>query len=166
MSKHSTGSDRIGLKAIGILKLISGTTALAAGIGLFGVINHDPAKSAERLIEHFGLDPQNHLIHALLAKLTGIDPKQLRAVAAGTFFYAALHAVEGAGLIMGFHWAEYLVVFATGSLVPFEIYEIARKPTLLRIGLLILNLAIVAYLIYALRSDRKKRLAESNPPPA
>jgi uncharacterized membrane protein (DUF2068 family) len=154
----------MGLKAIGILKLISGVTALAAGIGLFGVLHHDPAKSAERLIEHFGLDPQNHLIHTVLARLTGIDPKQLRALAVGTFFYATLHAVEGTGLILGYHWAEYLVVFATGSLVPFEIYEIYRKPTALRFTLLVVNLAIVAYLIYALRADHKKRQAEANQP--
>jgi uncharacterized membrane protein (DUF2068 family) len=149
---------------IGILKLISGVTAFAAGIGFFEFFQHDPGKTAERMIEHFGLDPQNHLIHSLLSWLTGVDPKQLRAVAAGTFFYATLHMVEGTGLIMGYHWAEYLVVFATGSLVPFEIYEIARKPTALRVALLIVNLLIVAYLIYALRADRKKRQAEQSSP--
>jgi uncharacterized membrane protein (DUF2068 family) len=150
------------LEAIGVLKLISGASALAAGIGLFGFMNHDPAKGAERLIEHFGLDPQNYIIHEVLSKLTGIQPKQLRALAVGTFFYATLHVIEGTGLIMGYHWAEYLVVVATGSLVPFEIYEISRKPTLLRVGLLVVNLGIVAYLIYALRSDRKKRLAAAD----
>jgi uncharacterized membrane protein (DUF2068 family) len=162
--QHADDSERGPLKAIGLLKLISGFTALAAGIGLFGYAKQDPAQGAERLIEHFGLDPQNHLIHGLLSKLTGVSPKQLRTLAIGTFFYATLHMIEGTGLIMGLHWAEYLVVFATGSLVPFEVYEIFRKPTPLRFALLLANLAIVAYLIYALRADHKKRLAKSRAP--
>ena len=93
----------------------------------------------------------------MISRITGIDRTHLRALEVGTFFYAALHTVEGIGLILGYHWAEYLVIVATGSLIPFEIYEIARKFTLVRVALFIVNIAIVIYLIIILRKDRRER---------
>ena len=91
----------------------------------------------------------------------GVDPAHLRAIEFGTFFYAALHTVEGLGLILGYHWAEYLVIVATGSLIPFEIYEIARKLSPIRVALFGVNVAIVIYLIFVLRKDRRERVRES-----
>src|SRR5205085_1697695 len=81
----------------------------------------------------------------------------LRAIEAGTFFYAALHLVEGIGLILRRHWAEYLVIVATSSLIPFEVYEIYRKPTALRVSLFVLNVGIVIYLIATLRKEHRAR---------
>jgi uncharacterized membrane protein (DUF2068 family) len=150
-----------GLKVIGVLKLISGVTALAVGIGVFRFLGHDPGPKADRIITHLGLDPNNHYIHAAVSGITGIDRTHLRAIEFGTFFYAALHTVEGIGLILGYHWAEYLVIVATGSLIPFEIYEIYRKFTVLRISLFLLNVAIVIYLIFTLRKDRRERARDS-----
>ena len=40
---------------------------------------------------------------------------------------------------------------ATGSFVPFEIYELARRLSPSRLAALVLNLAVVVYLIYHLR---------------
>jgi uncharacterized membrane protein (DUF2068 family) len=150
-----------GLKVIGVLKLISGATALLVGVGVFHFLGHDPGPHAERIITHLGLDPNNRIIHGAISRITGIDRAQLRTLEIGTFFYAALHTVEGIGLILGYHWAEYLVIVATGSLVPFEIYEIARKLSLIRVTLFVVNVAIVIYLIAVLRKDRRARAADS-----
>jgi uncharacterized membrane protein (DUF2068 family) len=157
----ATRPRHAGLKVIGILKLISGATALLVGLGVFRFLGHDPGPRAERIVNHLGLDPHNYVIHEVISRITGIDRAQLRALEAGTYFYAALHTVEGTGLILGYHWAEYLVIVATGSLIPFEIYEIARKFTLVRVALLIINVAIVIYLIITLRKDRRARSADS-----
>jgi uncharacterized membrane protein (DUF2068 family) len=150
-----------GLKVIGVLKLISGVTALAVGIGVLRFLGHDPGPQADRIITHLGLDPNNHYIHEAVSGITGIDRTHLRAIEFGTFFYAALHTVEGLGLILGYHWAEYLVIVATGSLIPFEIYEIYRKFTAIRVVLFLLNVAIVIYLIITLRKDRRERARDS-----
>ena len=50
---------------------------------------------------------------------------------------------------------------ATGSLIPFEIYEIARKLSPVRIALFVVNVAIVIYLIVTLRKDRRQRARDS-----
>jgi uncharacterized membrane protein (DUF2068 family) len=150
-----------GFKVIGTLKLISGALALAVGIGVVRFLDHDPAPRAERVVSHLGLDPHNHLIHSLISRLTGIDRAHLRAIQAGTFFYALLHLVEGIGLILGRDWAGYLVIVATSSLIPFEIYEIVRRLSLLRVSLLVLNVGIVIYLIVTLRREHRARQALS-----
>ncbi len=159
--KNPAKPGYLGFEVIGILKLVSGVMALAVGIGVFRFLGHDPGPAAERIITHLGLDPQNHVIHAVLSGITGIDKTHLRALEAGTFFYALLHMIEGTGLILRKDWAGYLVIVATGSLVPFEIYEIVRKVSFLRIAVLLVNIGIVIYLIVTLRKEHQARTAHT-----
>jgi uncharacterized membrane protein (DUF2068 family) len=150
-------SGYYGFKVIGVLKLLSGLIALAVGMGSARFLAQDPQPKLERAVTHLGLDPQNQMIHAVISKLTGIDRTHLRAIAAGTFFYAILHLIEGIGLFLEQAWAGYLVVIATSTLIPFEIYEIAMKPTPLRFALFIVNVGIVVYLIVTIRKEHKNR---------
>ena len=103
------------------------------------------------------------VIHALISKITGIDRTHLRAVQAGTFCYAFLHVVEAIGLFMGKDWAGYLVIVATSSLIPLELYELAKKFTALRVTFLILNIAIVIYLIMTLRTEHASQQCGATP---
>ena len=66
--------------------------------------------------------------------------------------YASLEGAEGVGLAMHKRWAEYLTVVGSGLLIPYEILEVIRHVSLLKVGALLLNVAVVAYLAY------KKRL--------
>lgn len=157
---HPHRRRHTGLKVIGVLKLISGVTALAVGLGVFRYLGQNPGPLAERAVSHLGLDPNNRVIHEVVSRITGIDRKHLRAIEFGTFFYAVLHSVEGLGLVLGYHWAEYLVIVATGSLVPFEIYEMARKFTAIRFGLFLANVAIVVYLVWMLTRQHRERSGE------
>lgn len=65
--------------------------------------------------------------------------------------YAVLEGTEGIGLAMRRRWAEYLTVIATGILIPYEAYEVVLRPTLFKVGALLLNLAVVGYLAYRKR---------------
>jgi len=59
--------------------------------------------------------------------------------------------VEGVGLWLEFTWAAYLTVVSTSLLLPFELYETIEQVSILRIGVLLLNLVIVLYLISQLK---------------
>jgi len=72
-------------------------------------------------------------------------------VAVGAIAYALLEGTEGVGLAMRRRWAEYLTVIATGVLIPYEAYEVVHRVTLFKAGALLLNLAVVAYLVYRKR---------------
>ena len=71
------------------------------------------------------------------------------------FAYAGLFGVEGVGLWLGKRWAEFLTVIATGSFIPFETYEMVRKFNAVRITALVLNVAVVIYLIYRIRANHR-----------
>ena len=65
--------------------------------------------------------------------------------------YAGMLLVEGIGLWLEFTWAAYLTVVSTSLLLPFELYEVIEQVSILRVGVLLLNLVIVLYLVSQLR---------------
>jgi uncharacterized membrane protein (DUF2068 family) len=69
----------------------------------------------------------------------------------------AVSLLEGWALYHGHWWGPWLVVVATGSLLPFEVVAIARKPHAVRVVLFLVNLAIVVYLVRKARRERHER---------
>jgi uncharacterized membrane protein (DUF2068 family) len=88
--------------------------------------------------------------------LSILDDKRLKELSIGTFFYSALFMTEGIGLSLGKRWAEYLTVVSTASLLPIELYEIAKHTTIGKLVALVINVAVVAYLIFELRRFPKR----------
>ena len=151
-SRHKK-HDR-GLWLIALFKLVKAALLLIVAIGALKLIHDDVAETVARWVSAIRIDPDNRFIHRLFVKLAQIDDRKLEAISAGSFFYAALLAVEGIGLWMEKRWAEYLTVIATASFIPLEIYEIIERRTLTRFLLLTFNIAVVIYLIKKLR-ERK-----------
>jgi uncharacterized membrane protein (DUF2068 family) len=147
----------LGFRIIGALKLTTGLLLFAVWFGMFRLFKHDVADELEWAIGHLRLDPDNRLFHMAVGWISGLDREHLRAIEAGTFFYALLHVVEGTGLILERHWAGYLTIIATSSLIPFEGYEIIRKVNLLKILVLAVNLGFVVYLAVKLRQEHSAR---------
>ena len=54
-------------------------------------------------------------------------------------------------LILRRRWAEYLTIITTGGLLPLEVYEINKHITWIKIGVLLVNIAIVVYLVARVR---------------
>ena len=48
-------------------------------------------------------------------------------------------------------WGEYLTVVATSVFLPWEIYEVTEKITVIRVGALIINIAAVIWLLWSKR---------------
>ena len=74
--------------------------------------------------------------------------------------------VEAWALIRGHWWGPWLVVVATGSLLPFEIVAMLRQIHVSRVVLFVLNVAIVGYLARkAVREQRERasKLSQSGP---
>lgn len=134
-----------------MFKLAKGLLLLAVGIGAIKLLHKDLSELAANWITAIRVDPDNRLIHGLITKLGLMDDRKLEELSIGSFFYSALLLTEGAGLWMKKRWAEYLTIIATCSLVPLEIYEIAKRVTFTRIGILLFNAAIVWYLFIQLR---------------
>ena len=90
-------------------------------------------------------------LSVLLSKLQLVHSKELKELSALGAGYAALFLTEGTGLLFRKHWAEWLTIVATSSLMPIEVYELFKKFTAVRLVALLINAALVLYLIYLVR---------------
>ena len=86
-----------------------------------------------------------------LQRLFAVSIRNLYLVGAAIAAYAALEGVEAVGLWLGRRWAEYLTFVATVVFVPYEIHELTKSVTALKVLALVINLAIVAYLLFSKR---------------
>lgn len=146
--EHKRGEAIIWI--IASLKLLKGLLLLAVAVGALTLLNENVASQAQHWVEVLGVDPDNHYIHALLIKLTRVDNHRLEEISAGSLFYSALLLTEGIGLFLRKRWAEYFTIFVTGSLIPLEVYELAKHFSVTKIVVLGVNVAIVLYLIIRL----------------
>ena len=136
---------------IAAFKLLKGLALLAVGIAVHMLANKNLVAEAQHWVDLFRVDPHNHYLHLLLEKLTNVDAHKLHALSVGTFVYSALFLTEGVGLFLRKRWAEFLTVISTAGLIPLELYELFHLPTPIRAILLLVNLAVVAYLIFEIR---------------
>lgn len=146
-----------GLRLIAAFKLLKTCALIAVGVGALRLLHKDVAAIAEHWINVFQVDPHNHFIDLLLAKLSNVDDRRLKELSVGTFIYAGIFFVEGMGLAMHKRWAEYLTIVTTSSLLPIEIYELARRVSVGKCLALAINLAVVAYLVFELKRYPKHR---------
>jgi uncharacterized membrane protein (DUF2068 family) len=153
MLSHKRAYPRT-LYLIAAFKLVKGLVLLAVAIGAHRLLHKDMAAEVYRWADSFRVDPGNRCVRRLLIRLSVLDETRLRELSAGTFFYSALFLVEGAGLMFRKRWAEYFTTIVTFSFIPLEIYELARRATLAREVVLLLNVAVVIYLVVDLRRTR------------
>ena len=155
-SSHSHHEpDGKGLRLIAVFKLAKGLLLLAVGIGAIKLLHKDVSELATSWIAAIRIDPDNRLIHGLIAKLGLMNDRKLEELSLGSFFYATLLLTEGIGLWLKKRWAEYFTIITTCSLIPLELYELEKRITITRIVLLLVNVAIVWYLFAQLRKNHK-----------
>lgn len=145
-----------GLRWIAAFKLVKALTLLLVGIGVLTLVHRDVAALLRQAVMALHVDPDNHFLHGIIARVGLMNDRQLEQLSLGTFLYAAVLVTEGAGLWFGKIWAEYLTVVATSSLIPLELYELTRHPTLVRLLVLGINVVVVAYLVALLRRERRQ----------
>jgi uncharacterized membrane protein (DUF2068 family) len=63
--------------------------------------------------------------------------------------YAVLEGLEAWGLWHERRWAEYLTVIATAGFLPLELHELTERVTVLRLVALVVNLAVLVWLLWA-----------------
>jgi uncharacterized membrane protein (DUF2068 family) len=148
-----------GLLTIGVFKLLEAVFFLLVGVGAIHFLHHDLGEAAQRLAERLQMHMDGRLVKWALDHLDDVTAHRLKQIGIATIFYAGLRVTEGVGLVLEKVWAEYLTVGVTMSFLPWELYEMLRRPDWLRVGLLVVNLLVLAYLIWWLRKNRKAEQA-------
>lgn len=107
--------------------------------------------AAKPLADVLHLDLDSSPTITKLRHLVHTKPSTLLLVAALLFGYAVIQMVEGVGLWRMERWGEYFATVATSLFLPLEVYELTARVTVLRVLALVVNVALVAYLLVSKR---------------
>ena len=150
-----------GLRVVAAVEAAKGLLVLAVGAGLLSLVHRDVQAIAEHVVRAFHLNPASRTPRVFLELAGNLTSSRLQLLALGAAAYASLHLVEAWGLWRGMRWAEWLGVVAGGLYIPFELYEVTKSVTWIRLGVLAINVAIVIYLASVLwRARRRSRAAQ------
>jgi len=170
--KHPPARDQIALPLRGkplrdryVLRLIAldralhflVLSALAAAVLLFAsdraALNAEFTRILDDLQGGAGgpMTASRHGIVHDLQYLFAVRIENLYLAGAAIAAYALLEGVEAVGLWLGKRWAEYLTFVATIVFIPYEVWELTKSVTALKVVALVINVAIAVYLLYAKR---------------
>jgi uncharacterized membrane protein (DUF2068 family) len=141
------------LRAVATFELAKGLIVLLAACGIvFLVHRQDPWDIADGLLRLLHISPDHHFAQVFLDWADSLTDAKLWAVGAVAVAYSILRFVEAYGLWYGRTWAEWIALISGTIYLPIEIYNVIRHQSLFHIFLLIANLAVVLYMLYALRT--------------
>jgi uncharacterized membrane protein (DUF2068 family) len=135
------------LRLIAAVKMVKGVALAGVALGLFSIVHRDLDTLAKEFIDFMRISPENHYAKLLLEKAGVVEPHSIVKAGIATAFYAAILLSEGIGLWVGAPWAEYVVILTTGAFVPEEILTMVHKPDLTKAIVILVNAAILFYVI-------------------
>ena len=146
------------LRPIALFEALKGAGGFIAGLVALGFLDRDNEIFAEQIIRHLHIDPTWRYAQMFIKTLAEVSDAQLMAAAAFFALYAVVRFAEAYGLWHERRWAEWLAALSGGVYVPIEIYELVHRPGWYKAGALVLNLVVVAYMVWLL-TENQRRLA-------
>jgi uncharacterized membrane protein (DUF2068 family) len=148
---------------IAAFKLAQAVLFVAVGVGALKLLHKDVSDVLEQVAHHLRFNPESRLVNFVLEKASLLDDRLLRRIGEVGFIYAALDLAEGIGLYLEKVWAEYLTLAITASFLPLEIFEVARRVTWVRSGLLVVNALVFIYLLKLVAGRQRLQKLPPNP---
>jgi uncharacterized membrane protein (DUF2068 family) len=135
-----------GLVLIAAYKLLLALFFIALGVGALRLVGKDVGDVLYQIASDLKFNPEGRFVNFILDRASLLDDPMLRRIGFGAFCYAAIGIAEAIGLYLEKAWGEYLTLIITASFLPWEILEIVRRHTMPRVGLLVVNIAVLIYL--------------------
>jgi uncharacterized membrane protein (DUF2068 family) len=130
-----------------------GALVVMAGFGLFGLLHRDAQSAADLLSRRLHLNPAKEHARIFVELLSDLSSGTLWMLAALALTYSCVRFIEAYGLWRNRPWAKWLAALSGAIYVPFELYELYRGVSGVKLAALILNVAVVAYMIHSIRSS-------------
>jgi uncharacterized membrane protein (DUF2068 family) len=141
------------LRAVATLELAKGLIVLLAACGVLLWTRHeDPWDIADGLLRLLHISPDHHFAQVFLDWADSLTETKVWAVAGVAVGYSLLRFVEAYGLWYARAWAEWIALISGTLYLPFEIYKLVHKQSLFHVSVLLINLAVVLYMAYALKT--------------
>jgi uncharacterized membrane protein (DUF2068 family) len=103
------------------------------------------------LLRELGFNVHHSKLLGLIQHAFRLDPHTLTLLALAAGAYAVIEIIEGVGLWLLKRWGEYFAMIATSVGIPYEIYDLTAKVTVLRLVAFVINMALVVYLVVSKR---------------
>jgi len=152
------------LRPIAVFEAFKGAVVLIAGFGMLSFLGRDADAFAAQLVHRMHLDAANHYPKIFIQAMSDLTNTRLWLLAGFAAFYAAVRFVEAYGLWHARRWAEWFAALSGAVYIPVEIYEIASRVTWIRITALVVNVIVVAYMVWLLTENQRKRAAAEKQP--
>lgn len=144
---------------IAAFKLGQALLFIAIGVGALRLLHKDLGDILLRFAYHLRFNPESRFVNFVLDRAAFVDDRLLRRFSLALFAYASLGIAEGIGLYLEKAWGEYLTLLITASFLPWEIFEVIRKLSMMRASLLVVNLLVFFYLLKVLVERGKRKQA-------
>ena len=146
------------LLLIALYKFLHALLFVAIGIGAHRLLHKDIADQIVLLAHHLRFNPESRLVNFILEKASLINDPVLRRIGFVAYCYAAVTLTEGIGLYLEKAWGEFLTLAIAASFLPFEMIEVVRRVTWVRVGLLSINILVFVYLLRVIIDRARKRM--------
>jgi uncharacterized membrane protein (DUF2068 family) len=153
------------LIVIAAFKLAQALLFSVIAMGALGLLHKDVGDLLTQLADYLRFNPESRFVYFVLDKASLIDDRLLMRIGEVGFVYAGLDLLEGIGLYLEKTWAEYLTLLITASFLPWEMFEVFRRLTAIRVGLLVVNALVFFYLfkLVMVRGKQKRSSVNSEP---
>jgi uncharacterized membrane protein (DUF2068 family) len=145
------------LVLIAVYKFLQAALFLFIGLGARRLLHRDIGDELYALAEHLRFNPESRFVNFILDRASLVNDPMLRRIGLLAFSYSAVSMAEGIGLYLEKAWGEYLTLIITASFLPWEIFEIFRRQTFFRFGLLAANLLVFWYLLQLVLKNARHR---------
>jgi uncharacterized membrane protein (DUF2068 family) len=140
------------VRVVAVFELLKGAAALALAWGFVSILRHDDLHElAVALVGRLHLRPGSRLPELMFQWSDHLQEVHVGQVAALALLYAAMRLCEGWGLWHERRWAAWLAALSTAIYLPFELTHLLHKPGLISAGVLTINLAVLALMVWRLR---------------
>lgn len=130
---------------------------MVMGFCAIALVHKDVWLYAESLLALLHINTDRRSAQMFLDFADNVTDARLWAAARLAFAYAALRFTEAYGLWRCRTWAEWVALISGALLLPLEVRELMRGVTLLRSAVFIGNLAVVFFMLYVIRTNRRER---------
>lgn len=141
-----------GLQAVALLEALKGMASLLVGFGIHALGGQDIHQAAEFIVSHSHLNPASDIANVFLHAADSLADTNMILIALGACLYSTIRFIEAYGLWRGLVWTEWFALVSGGIYLPFEVYEVVVHKNSLSFGVLMINLIVVGYMAYILRS--------------
>ena len=158
MTKTAKRGDWL-VAVIGAFKIAKAALLCLLAAGAFFGLPEVVVRSVLRASHWLGALSGHFAVQRAVWHVLAADDHTLHEIGAVSLGYAGVFAVEGVGLLSHRRWAEWLTVGVTGSFVPFEVYELACHPGAGKVIAIVINVAILAYLVARRLTEHRRTSA-------